>query len=499
MNTNLKAKIMKRTIAIFAFVAICVMQVCAQISVEGYSLVYSSETPERAAALLDLSSEELANCTGDFTSAESMERNWNYCNKASSDWNKRMGTTDEERALVHKFENGHLRLLAKTTDGTVNGFLTGGIRMKNGYKYGIIEVKAKCTPHASNFPAIWMMPTSNEGWPTCGEIDIMELVGNSSTVWSTVHVAARYSESQGGHPVGKTYSYYNTLNPTGSASGYHIYSLYWDKLSLIFYCDGKQVFRYNKDTTLDIENHPNYEKWQFPYNKEFQIILNQALGKSAGWGGENPDPSFTYEMDVEYVRIWQTPQTYDIDKYYLLKNYSAPTRYMAVAEDNTLSTTEATSIRQLNGNNIFGIAPADIHGYYHLVSYSGLTVGNMPDINKAVPMAKDPCYFYLLKDDTKGMAFDYAQETAPTTYGDGSRALTLNANKGNIVSISGNSKNAAWWILEDATDVITGIGDVENEKMRRGENEKIYNLAGQRLSRLQKGMNIVEGRKIIVK
>ena len=45
----------------------------------------------------------------------------------------------------------------------------------------------------------------------------------------------------------------------------------------------------------------------------------------------------------------------------------------------------------------------------------------------------------------------------------------------------------------------TGIGSVENEKMRNGENERIYNLAGQRLQKMQKGVNIVGGKKIVIK
>ena len=111
----------------------------AQINKDGYSLVYSSETPEAALASIDLSAEELQHCTGDFSSIENLERNWDYCAKAGSEWNERMGTTDEQRALVHKTENGHLRLLARTTNGAASGFITGGVRMKKGVKYGKIK------------------------------------------------------------------------------------------------------------------------------------------------------------------------------------------------------------------------------------------------------------------------------------------------------------------------------------------------------------------------
>lgn len=289
---------MKRQTELLFILAMCATQVCAQISVKGYSLVYSSETPERAASLLSLSDEELERCTGDFVSIGNLERHWSYSRKASSTWNKRMGKTDEERALVHVAEGGHLHMLAKTTDGTAAGFITSGVNMKQGYKYGIFEIKAKCTPHVSNFPAVWMMPVDQtDGWPNCGEIDIMEVIGTSNTVWSTVHLGARYEK-----PVGRSYTYSGNLS---AASGWHVYSLRWDETSLTFYCDGRQVFRYDKDLTLDLDSHPDYEKWQFPYNKDYYIILDQALGMNSWWGAEEPDPSFTYEMDVEYVRIWQ--------------------------------------------------------------------------------------------------------------------------------------------------------------------------------------------------
>ena len=476
----------------------------AQINKDGYSLVYSSETPEAALASLDLSAEELQHCTGDFSSIENLERNWDYCAKAGSEWNERMGTTDEQRALVHKTENGHLRLLARTTNGAASGFVTGGVRMKKGVKYGIIEVKAKCNPHASNFPAIWMMPVFNDGWPQCGEIDIMEMVGNSSIAHSTVHVAARYPNAQNGHSVGKSYSWTNNVR---TSEGYHIYSLYWDKSSLIFYCDGKQVFRYNKDASLDLDAHPDYEKWQFPYNKEFELILNQSLGKNSGWGYEAPDPSFAYEMDVEYVRIWQAPATYEVDRYYLMKNYSDASRYMTVGADSKLTTTEVTSPDQLNLDMVFGIAPSDLHGKYHIVSYEGVPVATMPDANKAVPLsADDPCYFYQLSDNAKGVAFDYAKSTSPITYADGSRALTLTPKRNNVVTISGNSKDAAWWILEDATETIaTLINEVEGSTLKA--ESSVYDLSGRKINgqwsmfngQLPKGIYIQNGKKILVK
>ena len=45
----------------------------------------------------------------------------------------------------------------------------------------------------------------------------------------------------------------------------------------------------------------------------------------------------------------------------------------------------------------------------------------------------------------------------------------------------------------------TCIGSIENETMRNGENEKIFNLAGQRVSKAQKGIYIIDGKKVVIK
>ena len=104
----------------------------AQIDITGYHLVYSSESPEAASAALDLTDEELECCTGDFLSTENFERNWLYCPRQTSKWNMRMAENDEDRARVHVCEDGKLRLLALSLDGTKEKCITSGIKMKQG-------------------------------------------------------------------------------------------------------------------------------------------------------------------------------------------------------------------------------------------------------------------------------------------------------------------------------------------------------------------------------
>lgn len=453
---------MKKFTIILITILASALQVCAQISTKGYSLVYSSETPQRAASLLTLSDEELANCTGDFTSQKNMERNWLYCPRATSKWNKRMAENDADRAKVHLLNNGILRLLAISLDGTASGCITSGIKMKKGYKYGIYEIKAKCNPHKSNFPAIWMMPsTPHGGWPDCGEMDIMEQIGTSSTVYSTVHLGARYDNK-----VGKSYSW------SGSKwfdTGYHVYSLRWDKTSLIFYTDGQQVFRYNKDTSLDLENHPEYEHAQFPYNEEFYIILDQALGCNAWWGDEEPDPSYTYEMDVEYVRIWQAPEEEKPLDYYFIQNAEEPAYYMTASEEGLVGTTDIDFLNP-DPDAVFCFPPMDSGTKKYIRTQSRKWVLSETITNKIVQLGESGVSYNIINDAEKGVAFDSAKDTYPITFVDGSRALTLNAKKDYIISTSGTSKTSAWWKLLKVKDV---QANVDGAMMDDGGNGRV--------------------------
>ena len=82
-------------------------------------------------------------------------------------------------------------------------------------------------------------------------------------------------------------------------------------------------------------------------------------------------------------------------------------------------------------------------------------------------------------------------------------------NAGNIVAlnidISAYPKGCYTVTVENSREAFTGefetdaTGIVENVKIEKIKNASIYNLQGQRLTTLQKGLNIVNGRKVLVK
>lgn len=141
------------------------------------------------------------------------------------------------------------------------------------------------------WPAIWMLPTDWEygGWPSSGEIDIMEHVGyQPNVVHGTVHTEAF------NHTIGSQVG--NNVTIPTAISDYHIYAIEWYEDRIDFYIDDNKYFFFK-------DQNKSYREW--PFDKRFHLIMNIAFG--GNWGGaEGIDNSiFPVQMDIEYVRVYE--------------------------------------------------------------------------------------------------------------------------------------------------------------------------------------------------
>ena len=130
---------------------------------------------------------------------------------------------------------------------------------------------------------------SSVGWPHCGEIDIMELVGHEP---GTVHGTAHWG------PQGQTWSYNKgtgtTLSSGKFSDEYHVFSIIWEPNSIKWLVDDNQYFQL---TNSDVNG-------TYPFDAEFFFIFNIAVGGT--WPGD-PDGTtvFPQRMYVDYVRVFQ--------------------------------------------------------------------------------------------------------------------------------------------------------------------------------------------------
>jgi beta-glucanase (GH16 family) len=156
--------------------------------------------------------------------------------------------------------------------------------------YGRFEARIKIPYGQGIWPAFWMLGNdiSSAGWPTCGEIDIMESVGfEPNKVHGTLH-GPGYS---GATPLTGVYAL-----PSGRfADDFHIFAIEWGPNTVRFYVDDQL---YETRTTADL---PAGTRWVFDH--PFFVILNVAVG--GNWPG-SPDAStvFPQQMLVDYVRVY---------------------------------------------------------------------------------------------------------------------------------------------------------------------------------------------------
>ena len=183
-------------------------------------------------------------------------------------------------------ENGNLILKAQVVPqgiGSSKGlryYSSARLRTygKGDWKYGRIEVKAKVASGQGIWPAIWMLPTDwlFGGWPSSGEIDIMEHVGyDLGVVHGSVHTEA-YN-----HKINTQRS--SARKIANVDTEFHVYSIIWDKDKISFFIDGVQYFLFEND------QQGNYKTW--PFDQRFHLLINIAVG--GDWPG-NPDNSTNF-------------------------------------------------------------------------------------------------------------------------------------------------------------------------------------------------------------
>ena len=209
-------------------------------------------------------------------------------------------TTSEENVFVR---DGHLVLKAVKTEKDGKEYYTSGKvtgQNKTDFTYGKVVVSAKVPEGQGLWPAIWMMPKdeSHYGqWPKCGEIDIMESLGNDTTIsYSTIHYGEPHAEQQG------------TIEKKGADSfsaKFHEYSVEWEPGEMRFYTDGELVLKVN-DWFTAVEGEDD-KPYPAPFDQPFFVQMNLAVG--GNWPG-NPDATTDFskaEFLIDYVRVYQKP------------------------------------------------------------------------------------------------------------------------------------------------------------------------------------------------
>ncbi|MCB9282904.1 MAG: family 16 glycosylhydrolase [Lewinellaceae bacterium] len=186
--------------------------------------------------------------------------------------------------------NGNLVIEARKEVFSGSAYTSSRMITKNkfDFKYGRVDIRAALPYGQGIWPALWMLGgnISSVGWPACGEVDIMELIGHQpATVYGTAHWSNAGQHAQYG---GNKSLLSGTFN-----DAFHVFSLVWNANQLQWLLDD-QVYHSMDITPAELSE----------FHQNFFFIFNVAVGGL--WPGY-PDATtvFPQRMIVDYIRVFQ--------------------------------------------------------------------------------------------------------------------------------------------------------------------------------------------------
>ena len=159
--------------------------------------------------------------------------------------------------------------------------------------YGRFEASMKLPEGQGYWPAFWMMPQDDVygGWAASGEIDIMENRGSETDkVGAAIHYGDLWPDN--------TYSEESYQFPEGqSTTEFNEYAIEWEPGEIRWYVNDELYSTKTEWSTA-------YGKFPAPFDQEFHMILNLAVG---GLYGGEPDETteFPGRVEVDYVRVYE--------------------------------------------------------------------------------------------------------------------------------------------------------------------------------------------------
>lgn len=229
----------------------------------------------------------------EFAGAAIDSKKWNFETAPPQNLELEVYVANDRRTA--RIEDGALVLNA-VRDG--ERFISARINTvhKFNFTYGVIETRMQVPFVHGIWPAFWMLGTSImwEGWPKCGEIDIMEAFGlrKGHSVCSCVH---NLDHSWGTKdPLDGGCS---TIGP----DEWHVWTTVWTPEHVAFYLDDETapMWSYERPSASEAPNG-------YPYTAPAFFIANLAVG---GNGPSEPLDEAALEAPgvrfaIDYVRVY---------------------------------------------------------------------------------------------------------------------------------------------------------------------------------------------------
>ena len=235
---------------------------------------------------------------------------WTY-DIGGNGWGNQESQFYTDRPENARVEDGSLVIEAREEaysgrDYTSARLVTRGLAS---WTYGRMEARIQLPEGQGIWPAFWMLAEDSPygGWPTSGEIDVMEFLGHDTDrVHGTIHYGggtygpcrASRGAVQGHCFSGRSYDL-----PSGDfPDAFHTFAVEWEPREIRWYVD---------DTLFQTQTfwYSGAAPYPAPFDQPFHLLLNLAVGGQ--WPGY-PDETtvFPQQMRVDYVRVYQDASAY---------------------------------------------------------------------------------------------------------------------------------------------------------------------------------------------
>ena len=199
--------------------------------------------------------------------------------------------------LANASVNGNGQLAITAIPSAAGGYTTAQLDSEYhmSFEYGRIEARFWQPVGAGLCSAFWLLgdgptPVSPPCWPQCGEIDILEELGNNPLLADAfVH---------GPMPNAPSYQQWGSAvhSLESLTAGYHTFGLIWNATSLTWTLDGVPW------VTITRASLPAGSTWAYS-GHTFHIILDLAVG---GWPGPpSASTKFPATLLFDWVRLYQ--------------------------------------------------------------------------------------------------------------------------------------------------------------------------------------------------
>lgn len=167
-------------------------------------------------------------------------------------------------------------------------------------QYGRFEARMRLPLGKGIWPAFWLLGNDcdENPWPQCGEIDVMEYLGDAPTV---IFGSAHGPGYNAGDSISKEYE----LDGGRFDTGFHVFGVEWGPNYINYYVDGDLYQQITPETTAEeaVEKDGVTNPGEWVFNRPFYIIMNIAVGGDLP-GPPNEDTVFPQRMYVDYVRVY---------------------------------------------------------------------------------------------------------------------------------------------------------------------------------------------------